>query len=169
MPKRSEREMFDESIFEENPFKDDKPTAIYRKLKWGNEPSKLFPIDAPEPLVCLGEVAQLIDDKKRVKKYREGYGPFLAIGAHSNLVWFIPQQKGHPLKRIPKTGYVRVAKVRQTDYLSDKGGEDAYYYHKHERPYPTLWIHEKSGCMVLEPARFKGRRSYAVAVEGIVG
>jgi len=169
MPKRSERDMFDEKIFEENPFADDKPEAIYRKLKWGNEPKKLFPIDAPEPLVCLGEVAQLIADNKHVKKYREGSGPFLAIGAHSNYVWFIPQKRGVPVRRVPKNGYVEVCRIRQTDYLSDKGGEDAYYYHKHERPYPMLWMHEKSGCMVLAPALFKGRKSYAVAIEGIVG
>jgi len=161
--------MFDSAIFEENPFEDDTPQAMYRKIKWGNEPTKLHKIDAPEPLVCLGEVAQLIDAQKKVKKYREGSGPFLAIGAHSNYVYFVPQKRGKPIKKVPKWGYTEVCRIRQTDYLSDKGGEDAYYFHKHERPYPMLWIHEPTGCMVLAPASYKGRRSYAVAVEGIVG
>lgn len=169
MPKRSERDQFDPEIFESNPFAKDSPVKMYKKIRWGNAPTKLFPIDAPEPLVCLGEAAQLVAVGGKVCKWKEGKGPFLAIGAHSNYVYFIPQKNGAPLKKIPAKGYVPLLKLRQTDYLSDKGGEDAYYYHKHERPYPTLYIHEKTGCMVLEPARHKGKRSYAVAIEGIVG
>lgn len=99
---------------------------------------------------------------------------FLVLGTVSNELYIVPRENDLPKRFIPefsrKTASY-IAKIKQTDYLSMKGGKkEHYYYHKHERPYPELWLHHKSGIGYLRASRLKdGKPSYAVGKEGIVG
>jgi hypothetical protein len=166
MPKRSEREIYGD-IFDQNPFEDIDPKDMYRSLRWGNEPSEIFDIDSPEPLATIGDLARLKLSNNDLK-WDESEAPFLAVGRDSNALYIIPRdEKGNPLD-IPDEGFHEVENVKQTDYYSDKGGEDCYYFHKHENPYPTLLIH-KNGVAIIVPRKHNKRRSYAVGKEGIVG
>lgn len=166
MPKRSEREIYGD-IFNENPFEDFDPEDMYRELRWDNEPQEIYDIDAPEPLATIGDLAQLKLDCDDLQ-WDESESPFLAVGRDSNCLYIIPRdEQGNPVD-VPKSGYVSIANVLQTDYYSDKGGEDVYYYHKHENPYPKLLVH-RNGVAVIMPRKHKNRRSYAVGKYGIVG
>ena len=59
-----------------------------------------------------------------------------------------------------------MTRVRRIDD-SEKGGEAGYYYHDHEKPYPTIYGYEDH--FVCIPARHRKGRSYAVNDEGIIG
>lgn len=168
MPKRSERDRFDPKVFASNPFEGKTPIAVYKALRWGNRARQTFSVNAPEPLVSLGEVAKLRFSRCGTLKFTEENGPFLAIGCTTNLVYFVPRKNGKPVN-VPKGPYHFVDTLKRTDYYSDKGGDDAYYYHDHERPYPSVFQNKASGVCILVPAQHRGQRSYAVAVEGIVG
>jgi hypothetical protein len=156
------RDKFPAEYFEGNPFEGKTPIEIYRKIQWGNEPRELLPIDAPEPLIALGEAAQLILGD-RVIEWDEGEA-HLAIGAESNKLYIFPVGT----KRIPESGYEAIGEVEQTDYYSDKGGEPGYYYHEHDAPYPQAF-QTAGNCFVIEPETEDGVRSYAVGEEGIIG
>lgn len=165
MPERSK---YPKAYFEGNPYEGDDPWEMYRKLRWGNEPQQTFEVDAPEALAALGEVA-LLDMGDTIVKFEEGDAPYLAVGHESNTVYLVPRGMEGPID-VPEDGYVEVGEVHQIDYVSDKGGEDAYYYHEHEAPYPVLLVHPETGVMCLEPVELEdGSRGYAVADEGIIG
>lgn len=173
-PKRSEREMFGDA-FDRNPFEDFEPLDMYEALQWDKEPEAVWEIDAPEPLVALGELAALeYEHEQRAEKWSEHEAPYLAVGRDTNVLYVVPKDaSGGPVHHVPAFNphsrqWRRVGQVSQTDYYSSKGNEAAYYFHEHEAPHPTLWEHT-SGCRVLVPARHRGKRSYAVAKEGIVG
>lgn len=173
MPKRSERYDYGEKIFESNPYHGKNVEEIYKSLRWDNIPDKAVEIDAPEPLACLGTLAQLNFYPTGRKEFSESEY-FIAVGAQSNCIYFIPKSEdGLPIEKIPDfkaKGWDLVSKVKETHYLSDKGSDvEEYYYHEHEGPYPTLFHHKKSGVKILVPANNKGQRSYAVIKEGIVG
>ena len=176
MPKRSERDLFDNASFERNPFEGMSAEKVYRKLRWGNTPRQSFSVNAPEELAAMGVLQLLVfDDGERLKwpdpDSKRGLAnppPYLAIGVRTNFVYIVPRKNGRPVN-VPKGPYSYVGHLKQTDYTSDKGGEEAYFYHKHEKPYPALYQHKRSGVMILMPAEHKGRRSYAVVPEGIVG
>lgn len=163
MPRRSDREEF-KHAFGENPFEGKTPEEIYKLIQWGNNPTEIIEIDAPEAIISLGLLAKLYLTNGNCVKFRKG-SYHLAIGENSNQLYAFP--KGNTT--IPQRGweYTNV-KVKRTDYHSKKGGEDCYYYHNHERPYPGLIFHPR-GLYILVPQRFKGQRSYAVIKEGIVG
>ena len=166
MPKRSDRTFYSD-IFESNPFEDFDPEEMYKSLRWGNNPNEIFDIRAPEPLVTIGDLAQLKLSDQNLK-WDESEAPFLAVGKDSNCLYIIPKdESGYPIQ-VPKSGYFEVDSVRQTDYYSDKGGEDAYYFHKHENPFPKLLVHQ-NGIAVIIPSEHKKKRSYAVGKDGIVG
>lgn len=171
-PKRSERELFGDA-FDRNPFEDFEPLDMYEQLQWDKEPEAVWEIDAPEPLVALGELAAL-DYGRSHEKWAERDAPFLAVGRDTNVLYVVPKDAGGgPIHRVPtfnprSTKWRVVGQVRQTDYYSSKGNEPAYYFHEHEAPHPTVWEHT-SGVRVLVPANHRGKRSYAVAKEGIVG
>lgn len=173
MPKRSERDMFGEA-FDRNPFEDFDPEDMYGQLQWDKEPEAVWEVDAPEPLVALGELAGLDWGDDDLELWDEDRAPFLAVGRDSNALYVVPKDEdGAPLENIPEfdpgcPDWRKLGTVRQTDYYSSKGNEPAYYYHEHENPLPTVWEH-KSGTRVLVPANHNGKRSYAVAKEGIVG
>lgn len=159
--------------FDVNPFEDMDPEEMYGALQWDKEPEAVWEVDAPEPLVALGELAAL-DFGAGYESWQEDDAPFLAVGRDSNMLYVVPRDEdGAPMESIPDfdprdPSWRKLGPVRQTDYYSNKGNEPAYYYHKHENPHPTVWEHD-SGCRVLIPAKHKGKRSYAVAKEGIVG
>lgn len=166
MPKRSEREVYGD-IFDQNPFEDFDPEDMYRELRWDNDPQDIFDIDSPEPLATIGDLAQLKLDIGDVQ-WEIDESPFLAVGRDTNNLYIIPRDiDGNPLD-IPTDGYKDIANVEQTDYYSDKGGEECYYFHKHENPYPRLLVHE-NGVALIMPRKHKNKRSYAVGKYGIVG
>ena len=177
MPRRSEREDYAHA-FQENPFAGLDAGEIYSELRWGDTPNEQWEIHAPEPLAGLGELAALHFSGRAPRhgneRWDEDEGPFVAVGANSNRVYLIPRdEQGAPIRRIPEftpnKGWVLCGRLKRTDYYSVKAGEPAYYYHDHEKPYPTLWEHRKSGVRLLVPARHNGKRSYGVVKEGIVG
>jgi hypothetical protein len=147
------------------------PEETYSKLRWGNSPAESFDIEAPESMVTLGDVAQLITENGTAK-FSEDDAPFLAIGVETNRIYIVPKNGDLPVNipEFSETTYQKIGEIEQTDYYSDKGGEEAYYYHEHEAPYPTLYMHEESGVCVLIPAEMDdGSRSYAVGDEGVIG
>lgn len=172
-PSRSDRVAFGDA-FEGNPFEDLPPLEAYAALQWDKPPEAVWEIQAPEPLVALGDLAGLDWGSDELELWNEDEAPYLAVGRDSNMLYVVPKSKrGQPLARIPKfnpasCAWGRIGRVRQTDYYSNKGGEPSYYYHNHEPPYPTVWEHP-SGVRVVVPARHKGKRSYAVVKEGIIG
>lgn len=163
------RDSFPKEYFDGNPYEGETPEDAYKRLRWGNEPNEVFEIDAPEPMATIGTVAKLIADGGTVE-YSEGEAPFLAIGLETNKVYIVPMnQDGSPVN-VPEGPYVDMGRIRQIDYYSDKGGEEAYYFHEHEEPFPFLCIHETSGVALIEPEEMEdGSRSYAVGDEGIIG
>ena len=170
MPKRSERDKYSEA-FEGNPFKGKSPRAVYKALQWGNNPRDMFDIEAPEPLVALGEVAKIVLQGGHKESISEKDAPFLALGTDSNNLYIIQRdENGEPVDvPLDLEDYDLVGKVKSTHYYSNKGNEKAYYYHDHEKPYPLLYRHEASGVCVLIPQDNNGSPSYAVAIEGIIG
>lgn len=160
--------------FDVNPFEDMDPEEMYGALQWDKDPEASWEIEAPEPLVALGELAGLDIEGDMELWQDDGSAPYLAVGRDSNALYVVPKDDdGGPVHDIPEfnprdPSWRKVGRVSQTDYYSSKGNEPAYYYHEHENPHPTLWEHE-SGVRVLVPATHKGKRSYAVAKEGIVG
>ncbi len=168
MPKRSERQIHAKS-FGGNPYEGENPKRMYKRLRWGNEPSMTCEIDAPEPLVALGEVAKIRGVSGTIAEYGEYEGPYLAVGRDSNLLYLIPCfNDGHPYK-VPDSNFKLVTRLKGIDYYSDKGGELIYYFHDHEQPYPSLMQH-KTGVCYIEPAVLpNGDRSYVVDDAGIIG
>jgi hypothetical protein len=158
-------------LFERNPFEAADPAKVFSLLHWGNKHKEVFEIDAPEPLVMLG-IPKVLYGVTAQYRFTDGEA-FLAVGRDSNELYIIPRKNDLPLRRIPPFS-TRTAqytdKVRQTDYLSTKGGNrEDYYFHKHERPYPGLWLNHAAGVGYLRAAKHKGKPSYAVGKEGIVG
>jgi hypothetical protein len=163
------RDKFPSEYFAGNPYEGLSPEEIYQKLQWGNDPKAVFEVDAPEPLVTLGDVAMLVSESEQVE-FTEDEAPFLALGVESNRLYIVPKdENGEPID-VPEGPYEEVCQLVQTDYYSEKGGDDAYYFHEHEAPYPTLYIHLETGVMLVEPAETgEGVRSYAVSDEGVIG
>lgn len=170
MPKRGERHKFPKGIFKGNPLAGMSAEEAYKLLRWGNAPKQSFTIDAPEPLVAMGEVAAIyLLDGRQQQWEDDGASPFLAIGKHTNIIYFVQRaEDGGPARVISSGPYHELGLCRRVDYFSDKGGEPAYYYHDHEPPYPVLFF-EPRGTMVLLPQAHNGGRSFAVAEGGIVG
>jgi len=173
MPKRSERDDYSE-VFDRNPFEGIEAEEMYGEIQWGNDPKATYDFDAPEPMAALGDVAGLDVDGDIELFDDDGQSPFIAVGRDSNNIYLVPKSEGGGPVDVPKFNprsgsWRKLGRVRQTDYYSGKGGEDAYYYHAHQGPFPTLWEHTKSGCRVMVPAKYKGKRSYAVGKDGIVG
>lgn len=158
-------------LFEKNPFAGRNPREVFSLLHWGNTHSQEFVVDAPEPLVMLG-MTKLLKGLTAHFEFRDGEA-FLAVGNNSNQLYIIPRINNEPLSRIPSFSprtSTFVDKIKQTDYLSTKGNnKEDYYFHKHERPYPGLWLNHAAGVGYLVPANHKNRPSYAVGKEGIVG
>jgi hypothetical protein len=166
MPSRSDRETYSKAFDKHNPFEDKNPHQIYSEIQWGNAPKKIFKINAPEPLVALGELAALYTSKGDMEFEEQEY--FISVGAHRNILYFLPI--GVRIQKVPDLDvrkWKRGPLVTETHYYSDKGGEPAYYYHEHEKPFPRLWWSGNIGILV--PSNHKGKRSYAVIKEGIVG
>ena len=166
MPKRSDREVFARA-FNGNPFKGKSPVSVYKEIQWGNEPNEIIDIESPEPLVALGYLAKLFFTTGHKLSFRKGLW-HLALGIESNNLYLFPKNSTF----IPEDehGWNNSGKkLKQTDYYSDKGGDDCYYFHKHESPYPYLFSHESGTAHIIVPQNHNGRRSYAVIKEGIVG
>lgn len=155
-------------LFKGNPFAGNDARSAFSLLHWGNEFERITEIDAPEPMIMLGFMAKFYAEDS-VLEFRKG-NAFLAVGHKSNTLYVIPRKNGHPVD-VPKFSREMrlVGEVARTDYWAAKGGADEhYYYHDHEPPYPTLYVHS-SGVGYLRPARHNGQPSYAVGKEGIVG
>lgn len=170
MPKRSERDKYSHA-FEGNPFHGKTPRDVYKSLQWGNEPRETFDIDAPEPLVNLGEVAKIKLADGHVETINDKDAPFLALGTETNYLYIIQRDDNDEPVDVPLDleDYECIGEVKSTHYYSSKGGEKAYYYHNHEKPYPLLYRDEDSGVCVYIPQDNNGQPSYAVAIEGIIG
>lgn len=179
MPRRSERNEYSDA-FDGNPFEDQTNAEMYESLRWGDKANDEWNITAEEGMASLGELAQLKNARGHVSHAwgEDDGGPFVAIGQRTNRVYLIPRAEDDdgPIRRIPRfnprqnpSAWQKLGLIRQIDYYSTKAGEDAYYYHKHQKPLPTLWEHRRTGVCVLVPANNKGRRSYGVVKEGIVG
>jgi hypothetical protein len=166
MPKRSDRHVFSHA-FTGNPFKGKHPVDIYKEIQWGNEPKEIIDIDAPEALINLGDLAKLKFTSGTVNFNKGLY--HLAIGADTNYLYIFPYGSTF----IPDTNVngwsTQGYKVKATHYYSEKGGEDCYYYHNHEKPYPLMVSHPVGAHMLIPQKMSDGRRSYAVIKEGIVG
>lgn len=170
MPRRSERMEFLNRFRDGNPFGDDDVRGMYRKLRWGNNPDDAWTIDAPEDMATIGELARFDFADRTKEEYNEDEAPFLAVGLESNLVYIVPKDsEGNPVDVPELDGYVDIGSLKRTDYYSDKGGTPAYYYHKHERPYPNLYENPDTGCRVIVPNNWRGGPSYVVSEEGIIG
>jgi hypothetical protein len=162
------RDKFPKGYFEDNPYDGLDAQAMYERIRWGNAPTETFEIDGPEDMATLGTVAML-DMEQGAVKFGEDEAPFLALGTDSNRLYIVPIVDGEPMD-IPSGPYVEIGEMFQLDYYSDKGGEDAYYYHEHEEPFPRLYMNLESGVCILEPAEMEdGSRSYAVSDEGVIG
>lgn len=178
MPRRSERGEYSEA-FTGNPFAGHSNQQVYKALRWGDEPNDEWAITAEEGLASLGELAQLKTAGGRVFEEwgDDDGGPFVAVGQQTNRVYLIPRADDDgPIRKIPPfrprqnpQSWRKIGLIRQIDYYSTKAGEDAYYYHEHQRPLPTLWEHRRTGVCVLVPASNRGKKSYGVVKEGIVG
>lgn len=159
-------------LFERNPFEAKNPREVFSLLHWGNQAANEYEIDAPEPLIMLGMAAMLESPDYVQFRFDKGEA-FIAVGRDSNELYIIPRKGQGPIPHVPpfsKRAMNYQTTIRQTDYLSTKGGsKEHYYYHKHERPYPELWLHEATGVGYLRAANHKGKPSYAVGKEGIVG
>ena len=157
-------------LFAKNPFAGKNPVEVFSLLHWGNQTQKVTEIDAPEPLVMLGMMAKLCLKNKELR-FSQGEA-FLAVGNQSNELYIIPRVNNQPMRVIPRFStrcVKRVGEVQQTDYFSTKGGaEEHYYFHKHESPFPVLFLHP-SGIGYLRAVNHNGKPSYAVGKEGIVG
>src|SRR5690349_16014335 len=117
MPKRSDRDVFGEQVFQENPFEDFSPEEIYKKLQWGNEPNEFIPIDAPEPLVALGYLAKIKYAPSGVRKFNENR-LHLAVGAETNFLYIFPRK----VKFIPgltDVDWQQGSSVKRTEYYSN--------------------------------------------------
>ncbi len=174
MPKRNDERTEHSEVFDSNPFEDVAVEDMHRELQWGNDPKATWDFDAPEPMAALGDVAGLDIDGEIELYEDDGQSPFIAVGRDSNNVYLVPKAENGGPVNVPKfnprsAAWRKLGQVRQTDYYSGKGGEDAYYFHEHQGPFPTLWEHARSGCRVMVPATHKGKRSYAVGKAGIVG
>lgn len=157
------RDKYPAEYFDSNPFEGESLQGMYKRLQWGNEPREVFEIEAPEPLVALGEAAQLFLPD-RILQWEEGEA-HLAIGAETNRIYIFPVGS----EEIPEDGFKSMGESTQIDYYSDKGKEAGYYYHEHESPFPTVYA-AKGGYFVIEPEENEdGTRSYAVSDEGIIG
>lgn len=163
------RDDFPKDIFEDNPMDGLDAHDVYKKLRWGNEPDEVFEFTGPEDMATLGTLAR-IDVGDEEWEWDEAEAPFLAVGVDSNKLFIVPRDAhGNPTD-VPKSGYEALGQVERVDYYSDKGDDEAYYYHEHEPPYPTATVHKGSGVMVIEPAEQEdGSRSYAVDEEGVIG
>jgi hypothetical protein len=159
MPGRSD---FPSEYFDSNPFDGETVEDMYRRLQWGNEPTEIVEIEAPEPLVSLGCAAKLILQDRAIEWDEEE--SHLAVGRNSNKLYIFP--KG--AREIPQDGYAPIGESVQIDYYSEKGSEDGYYFHEHETPYPQVYA-APGGFFVLEPEVEGETRSYAVSDEGIIG
>ena len=163
------RDYFPKAYFDGNPYDGVSVEEMYEKLRWGNKPEQVFEIEGPEDMATVGTVAKIVTSSG-VVEYSEEEAPFLAIGRETNRLYIVPfDSEGGPCD-IPEGGYTELAEIRQIDYYSDKGGEEAYYYHEHEAPFPTLYLDDVTGVAVIEPAEMDdGSRSYAVGDEGVIG
>jgi len=174
MPKREERDLYSEA-FEGNPYEDSTTEEMYESLMWGNAPTALYRINAPEPMATIGDIAKLKlknPTAKRTYNFKEDDAPFLAVGKDSNQLYIVPKIDGEPID-IPELDlesdeWDYRGEVKETHYYSGKGEEEAYYYHPHQNPLPELYVHE-SGVAVLVAADNEGEPSYAVIKEGIIG
>ena len=163
-----ERDHYPKEYFESNPYEGETPEDAYRRVRWGNEPQETFEIDSPEPLITMGDVAKIYTPGG-IAHFREHEAPFLALGTETNILYFVPKRNGMPVN-VPNGPYELIDTVTRLDYYSDKGGEQCYYYHDHEPPYPKLYIHKRSGVCRLVPSQCSdGSRSYAVGDEGVIG
>lgn len=163
-----ERDKFPKEYFTGNPLEGD-PVDAYRRLQWGNEPREILEIEAPEPLAVLGDAAQLKFVGGGKQAFEEGEF-FLAVGVETNHVYLVPKDAAGKPKDFPQDfddEMEAIAEIKQTDYTSEKGGDDAYYFHEHEGPFPVLY--GVDGFYVLLPADSEEGRSYAVNDEGIIG
>jgi len=158
-------------LFDRNPFEGKNPEKVFSLLNWGNAHQNVISIEAPEPLVMLGMTA-LLKMKDRILHFGKGEA-FMAVGTQSNEIYIIPRVRNEPIPVVHAFSRQRVklvGQIKETHYLSTKGGNvEHYYYHKHQSPYPSLWIHLGTGVGYLRAAPNGGQPSYAVGAEGIVG
>lgn len=164
-----ERDKFPARYFEGNPLAGETPHGAYKRLQWGNNPKKAWKIEAPEPMAVLGRLAKLFFVGGKSQSF-DDWDFYLAVGTKSNRVYLVPMDDERRPLAFPR-GYLGMVEaivgIRQIDYFSEKGNEEGYYYHKHERPFPMLY--GAYDHFVLEPAKHNGGRSYAVNDEGIIG
>lgn len=166
MPQRSDRQRYFHR-FSGQPLNGDDAFEVYNELRWGSNPKESWVIEGPEDMASLGEVAEIELAENKILRWPKGLEPFLAVGIDSNYIYVVPKARNKPININPK-GFKLLGKAKRTDYLSEKGKEKGYYYHKHEKPYPYLLVN-KQGCIVYLPADFRGNRSYVVSEEGIIG
>ena len=180
-----ERDRFPREYFTSNPFEDMDAFDMFRELRWGDEWTEAFEINAPEDMAVLGHAAELrleyhLNPHQRRKnvqgrrdgrryKWKKNEAPFLAVGKDTNRLYLVPMDADGMPVDIPSKGYVVRGKVSRTEYWSTKGNDDALYYHDHEPPFPALWWHPTAGVYKIVPYHQGPKRSYAVASEGIVG
>jgi hypothetical protein len=173
MPKRSERKEYAEKFTEGNPYADTSAEHLYKELRWGNGPTDTYEIDGPEDMATMGIVAKLVlTDVPRTVKFKEKDGPYLAVGLQSNYLYIVNRyDDGTPCNIQTDTEeYKCIGNIKQIDYFSDKNKEKAYYYHKHEKPYPFLYMSpDLMSCIVIPAELDSGHPSYIVREEGIIG
>jgi len=173
MPKRSERQEYADKFEEGNPYSDYTAQHLFKVIRWGNKPKEEFEINAPEDMACMGLVAKifLVQNKEKIK-FTVKNAPFLAVGLNSNYLYIVSKNTDGSPVDIPldTDNYDFVGNIKQIDYYSDKNNEEAYYYHKHEKPYPFLYVSRNKLCIIIIPAELNtGHPSYIVREEGIIG
>jgi hypothetical protein len=163
------RDKFPSEYFANNPLEGETPHGAYKRLQWGNRAKHAWDIESPEPMAVLGRLAKIVFVHGNRQSF-DDWRYYVAVGTSSNMVYLVPMDNRRRPEPFPidfLRGAEAILRVRQIDYYSEKGGEDGYYYHEHESPYPMLYGND--GHCLLEPARHRGGRSYAVNDEGIIG
>jgi hypothetical protein len=145
------------------------PTDQYRELRWGNEPKWDLDVEVPgmsrrQTLVELGRLRVLVlrGPRGTVEAKLPRPYPHLGVGTEDHRI-YVCGGSSDRLARArawgpPGTRYT----VLRVDYDADKGGEDVYWYHAHESPFPTLLV------LPSGHAQYRGG-GYHVEAAGIVG
>lgn len=141
----------------------------FHALSWGHDARTLVPVVArhmkkPQRLVALGKTAKLrriYFENGTVLVLRRPF-PWIAVGEKDNRLYFVGGSTAEMARRGWWGAPGSRRKFRRTDYEATKGRERVYWFHDHEKPYPTLRI-GPDGFPIVSGGRYRVERG------GIVG
>ncbi len=121
----------------------------YTAVHWGDAPRRHSTVECPalrkkQALVMLGKLRAVFwtdpeTGEEGVITPRRPY-PFLTFGQKDNRIYVCGGSTAE-MARKKLWGPVGSRRwITRTDYDAKKGGEDVYWYHDHEPPYPELEV-----------------------------